>query len=515
MGANWRCQCGHVNEPEFTMCLMCGKTKGADVKEQAVVSAPSSPIVQDNQPPKAKADADTKWNARKQQNNASSLGRISWKTPLKKTEPSVPMTDELAPADVFHIIEAIEKGNEEAIRSSMGKLIRYRPRQAIAPLLKIATGRTINEERRIVAIQALGEIGDKTIAQEFVKIKEKISWDREKIQTCMVIIAALGNIGDPVAVPSLLEDQGSDEIVQKSMALYALAKIGDPSVLDRLVMDVGYEIFRDNLTEGMQIVGRGFVGSALDLISMASQANLNKHNKVRMMPLVVGQDIPLEMIIQAPADIRQAWVFKLRMWVIANICYSSNAFNQLAPVWQRANSPKKKLLIAISGLICDPARKDFWTKCVVEVCQRGDRVEKAIAYDALVRLGEINLAAPGLRDSDQAVVATTASSAIGLMAEPLYSSALPLASSNLADFRFGLVPSVLTAGLLYEEPRAIPLAKALLSDRDSDVKGFANQYKDFVMEDKQSFLERIAAEQNVPEPKTQPRSTPKWSNFGS
>jgi HEAT repeat protein len=525
MSAPWRCQCGHANEPEFTICLVCGKKKGSGLVTQSIKSPPIKTTVQDTQPKgmgkqdeqsiTSKSGApDTKWNARKQQIGAANLGRISWKTPLKKSSGTDTVSGELAPADVFRLVDAIQKGNEDAVRSSMEKLIEYRPRQAFDLLLKIASGLTnAKDERRIVAIQALGEIGDKAVAQELIKIKNKTSSDAEKIQ----IIAALGSIGDPVAVPSLIADQSLGDIVYKSVALYTLARIGDPSVLARLVMDVDTDSFADDLSEGMPpAVGGGFIGSTLKVINMVSQSNLNKRTTIRMMPLVADQDIPLEMIIQAPAEIRKAWMLKLRMWVIANICHSNNAFVQLVTAWQRANSWKKKLLIAISGIVCDEPHKDHWIKSVVEICQRGDKIERAIAYSALVRLGELNLAMAGLRDSDQSVAASTAASAIGLVAEPLYSSAITMASSSSADFRFGLVPGILTAAILFEETRAIPLAKALLADRDEDIREFANQYKDFVMENKKSFLEDLKSEQrSQAEPIIQPKSKPNWSKFGS
>jgi len=507
------------------MCIVCGKKKGSVPIAQNPKPSPNAATAQDTQPKSSskqvaqsttlkKDSENTKWEARRQQSSVANLGRISWKTPLKKSEATDLTENELAPAEVFRIVDDIQKGNEDAVRSSMEKLIEYRPRQAVDLLLKIASGMTnAKDERRIVAIQALGEIGDRRVAQELIKIKSKSSSDFEKIQ----INAALGSIGDPVAVPSLIADQSLGDIVYKSVALHTLARIGDPSVLARLVMDVDTDSFTDDLSEGMPpAVGGGFLGSTLKVINMVSQSNLNKRTTIRMMPLVADQDIPLEMIIQAPAEIRKAWLLKLRMWVIANICHSSNAFAQLATAWQRAFSRKEKLLIAISGIVCDEPHKEHWIKNVVEICQRGDKIERAIAYSALVRLGELNLAMAGLRDSDQAVAASTAASAIGLVAEPLYSSAITMASSSSADFRFGLVPGILTAAILYEETRAIPLAKALLADRDEDIREFAKQYKDFVMENKKTYLEDLNAEQNSQsEPITQPRSKPKWSKFDS
>lgn len=531
MSSMWRCQCGHVNEPEFSMCLMCGKPKSDVAVQQKVEVLPSTSSKQDTQPkaldkqntqPMARQNnaTDTKWDARKQQANASHLGHISWKTPLKKTETAATTIAELSPADVYRVVDAIGKGNSEAVQSSMEKLVQYRPQSALAPLMKIATSSSAHEERRIVAIQALGIIGDKSVVQELIKIKKNIYWDPEKISICAAIITSLGNIGSPQAVPSLLEDQGNDNIAIKAIALQALAQISDPSTLGKLVTSVGYEFFKDDPRGGAPSFGRGFIGSALELSNLIAQASQNKHQTIRMMPLVVDQNIPLEIIAQSPAEIRRAWILKLRMWVIANICNTNNAFPQLKQIWAQANSTEKKLLIAISGVICDTESKDFWMQRVVEICQHGNKAEKSIAYSALIRLGEINLAASGLRDSDQAVIASTASSAIGFgpvlgpRAEQLYLSALPLASSNSADLRFGLVPGVLTAAIVFEEPRAVQIAKALLNDRDSDVKGFANQYKEIATENKKMLLENMMEEQKLQEQQiTQTKSKPSWSSF--
>lgn len=511
--SSWVCKCGHINEPEFTICILCGKPKdgnsrsvpeGQSVKAtQFTGSEKVAPVI---------AGDNTKWNDKKQQDSINELGRISWKTPLRKSEPVSEPQSELPPAAFFQVMEALTRGNGDQIAWAVDALLEHRPKRAIPPLLQLASGKsTKDESRRNTAIWLLGMLGDRSVAQEIIKIK-KSSMGSLVYQA----ITALGDIGDPIAISELLSDQQSQDIVEKSLALQALAKIGDPSVVEKIVMGVGTDLFIDKTSDGLHI-GEGWLGSVVSLVNMASNASAYKHNTVRYMPLVVTQDITLDMIVEMdmPADIKKAWMYKLRMWVIANICNYSNSFPLLAQAWPRANNRTKRLLIALPGMVLDEQKKSEWMKYVVDAAQNGNRIEKVIAYDAFARLGEYNLAAPGLRDNDPSVAIATAASALSFFAEPLFPAALSLASSSSVDVRCGLTPSVMALAVLYDEPRAIQVSKALLGDPSNDVREVAKYFQEHFNERKEQMGKDQEDEIQSEEPKTQPKKNQAQWSFSS
>lgn len=509
---SWICSCGHVNEPEFTACILCGKSKDDSHRSSPESqSIKTSQLQGDKKTSSVNVENKAKWNERKQQDAMSELGGISWKTPLRKEQPVLQQQEELPPSAFFQIVEALTKGNGDQISWAVDILLKHHPKQAISPLLQIASGKsTKDESRRNTAIWLLGMMGDRSIAQELLKIKQSNigSLDYQSI-------IALGDIGDPIAVSELLSDQKSLDIIKKSLALQALAKIGDPSVMEKIVMATGTDLFIDEVSDGPRI-GQGWFGSVISLIKMESNVQAYKRKTVRYMPLVVNQAITLDMIIgmDMPAEIKKAWTYRLRMWVVANICNYSNSFPLLAQAWPRANNRTKQLLIALPGMLLDEQRKDGWKRHVIEASQRGNRIEKVIAYDAFARLGEYELAAPGLQDNDPAVAIATAASIFSFFAEPLFPSALRLASSTSVDIRCGLSPSVMALSIVYEDPRAIQVANALLTDTNDEVKDVAKYFQEYFAEQKSQILSNQQVETHVgTDPSTQPlkKESPKWS----
>src|SRR6185369_13475575 len=89
MGNNgWKCQCGHINEPEFTMCLLCGRSKSQAVQQiekpsRREITQPVNGKTEQKTEPKKQAVESRQWAGQKQRFNVdktiSRMGKIDWK----------------------------------------------------------------------------------------------------------------------------------------------------------------------------------------------------------------------------------------------------------------------------------------------------------------------------------------------------------------------------------------------------------------------------------------------------
>jgi hypothetical protein len=538
--SSWKCQCGHLNEAEFTICLLCGrqKSQAAQQVERPVARESTQPIQkqveqarvasvqkQDTEPRKL-AGSSQRFGVNVAVANA---GKVDWKSPLKKNAPTSAADETLSAEEVQKLVNFAVNAGEGAGNEAAETLLKKRPALASTLLVNhLLDKKSSDEESRQRAVLLLGTLGDKNAVPILLKMKKELP----SLALSIVLSIALGNLGDPAAIPLLVDDQkrsGAD-VALKTASLVALGQIGNPTVLPRIALDCATDNFSDlqaltGKTATEHMAGKvvdvvtgvqpSVLNSALSLAGMAIRKNQLNHITTWMMPYFVNDEIPLDVLQQAPAEIRKGWMYRTRIGVIMNMCANvPSAYQELAKAIPQAQSLSQSLIIAIAASVFDPNNQGQWLKHILNIRQNGARIEKILAYDALLRLGEYAVIPEVFRGVETAILVSVASSIILHKIDPFFDQALALADSPNVDVRIALLPAIITRANS-QDPRAMAAYEKLQKDDTPVIQEMIQRFRNGGYTDTEVMLFGIEVEPsqsaNAPFAPENTHQAPKWS----
>ncbi len=385
------------------------------------------------------------------------LPEIKWADPIRKAQHTgATFKSGLSDAEIRQLLLHIARGSEDEMEIAFETIVRRKPAEAVPGLLAIAKGKRVkDDERKVIAILALSEIGGPDAVRGLMNLK----WTDE-IED-VAICYALGTIGDPGAINFLAKQTVNGFFSAKAYAMVALALIGHPAAIQPLVLEskrefanAAYFDTAENLLQGSSSFWISMAGAVLEAHQLSTWSARNAS-------LMTDPDIPLDVVMKSPGNVRRMWSFHLRLAVLTGLLLE-NGPDALTACQPKAKATIQQLMIALPMLTLFPP-EERWIAALEKSTRARQPSERLLAYEGYIRLSKTSTETRilqgverGLKDKDKNNRTAVAASIIYQRAEKFYPHAFAFARHRAANIRGSMIwPIIWLAASGHNEARQI------------------------------------------------------------